>query len=705
MTFSRPRIGIRLAVRPWLLGVAAVIGVAAGTLFAPGVVALASAADFNPAAGTYTVDTTALTLTGPGPTNIPGTNQGGIAVWSFGNVNIPAGATLNVSGNLPFKLLASGTMTVAGVINGSGGSEVNFLNLGTSTPIPGGPGGGAGGQDVTHPGAGSGGGGVASSGSNGGGGGGFGGAGAPGGICVSSDANCMGGVGTGIPGPAGTVYGDLNSLFQGGSGGGGASSGAFDAVSGGGGGGAIGLFGSTVTIPASGQVLANGGNGAVGGFGASGGGSGGGILVHGNTVNVAGLLSAAGGQGGAGGCCGDGGGGGGGRIALQYITLTMTGTPNVSGGTSGTASDPVGFGHGGQSTLATGASGAVTQLQGEIANTLLATAVTPTTAMLNATINPNSSITTYHFQYGTTTAYGLLAPAADAVIGSDATIHAATQMISGLSPSTTYHYRVVATDGLGLVATGSDVTFTTPPPPPPTSSVSGMTTNGPAATFTFTCQDTFGQVCAGGFTATAHEHTLGGTVMAVTAAKHRKKHKPKPKVVAITLGSGSYSVPAGKSETVTFRLNKTGQHLLARFYSLPATVKFTPTSGTSLATRKVRFVYPRIKAPVAFNFLFHPTFTTVAELSASGVPAHGKVALICHGGGCPFGKRMFHGQPNLAKAFGKAQLSPGTVVEVSITARNQVGEVIVFTIQAGAAPTQKQLCLPPGAAKPSKCAS
>ena len=40
----------------------------------------AAAADFVPAAGTYTVDTTALKLTGPG-TDITGANEGGIATF------------------------------------------------------------------------------------------------------------------------------------------------------------------------------------------------------------------------------------------------------------------------------------------------------------------------------------------------------------------------------------------------------------------------------------------------------------------------------------------------------------------------------------------------------------------------------------------------------------------------------------------------
>lgn len=256
---------------------------------------------------------------------------------------------------------------------------------------------------------------------------------------------------TEAPGLGGPAYGDLNVTLQGGSGGGGGSS-----VGGGGGGGAIALFGSTVRIVAGAEVFADGGDGAIGGNGASGGGSGGGILIHGDTVVVDGLLSAAGGEGGEGGCCGNGGGGGGGRIALQYRTLSMAGTTDVSGGLS---NDP---GAGEPSTEAAGAPGVVTKLSAPAASTSPASAVGSLSAVLNGVVNPNSSTTTYHFEYGTTTAYGSRVPAAEAPVGSDATPHAVSQTIAGLSPNTTYHFRVVATDAIGFVTAGADASFKTP---------------------------------------------------------------------------------------------------------------------------------------------------------------------------------------------------------------------------------------------------
>ena len=404
------------------------------------VAAPANAASFAPSPGTYTVDTSALTLTGPG-TSISGSDQGGIAVFSFDSVSIPAGVFLEVEGSRPFELVASGELAIGGVIEASGFDAETF----TEGPFAGGPGGGAGGVDGTDPGDGPGGGGVSPFERNGGGGGGFGGAGARGGVEEGSLEP---------PGLGGPVYGDLNAALQGGSGGGGGSN-----VGGGGGGGAVALFGSIVHIFPGGEVLADGGWGKLGNTGASGGGSGGGIVLHGDSVVMDGLLSAAGGNGGEGGCCGDGGGGGGGRIALQYGTLSMAGTTNVAGGISG-------FPGGGESsTEPTGAAGVVTKIGAPTATTSPASAVGLTSATLNGSVNPNSDSTTYRFEYGTTTAYGTQTPVAP--VGSDAGDHAVAHAIAGLAPNTTYHYRVVATNAFGFVTRGADVAFTTPAAPAP----------------------------------------------------------------------------------------------------------------------------------------------------------------------------------------------------------------------------------------------
>jgi hypothetical protein len=87
-------------------------------------------------------------------------------------------------------------------------------------------------------------------------------------------------------------------------------------------------------------------------------------------------------------------------------------------------------------------------------------------AVLQGQINPEGVKTTYHFEYGETSAYGTSVPATveeeekRALSGEGDTV--VKVPIGGLHPSTTYHYRLVATvEGVGKGA-GPDRTFTTP---------------------------------------------------------------------------------------------------------------------------------------------------------------------------------------------------------------------------------------------------
>lgn len=89
------------------------------------------------------------------------------------------------------------------------------------------------------------------------------------------------------------------------------------------------------------------------------------------------------------------------------------------------------------------------------------TTITQTSVKLNGTIKPNGENTTWHFDYGPSTAYGSLTPEQGPVpAGSGSTAVAAD--VTGLAPGTVYHYRLVGTNPSGAVF-GKDKTFTTRP--------------------------------------------------------------------------------------------------------------------------------------------------------------------------------------------------------------------------------------------------
>jgi hypothetical protein len=529
------------------------IFVVLGLVLAP-TVTQAGAAAFNPTPGEYFVDTSTLELTGPGGPIATGVDEGGVAVFAFDSINIPVGAEIFAEGSRPLELRSAGAFTLAGFIEASGFDASQFV----PGPNPGGPGGGAGSTSGFEAGEGPGAGGASSDNEGGGGGGGFGGAGAAGGPA-----------GGGAGGPA---YGDLESVLQGGSGGAGGTAAAGLDVGGGGGGGAVKLTASSLSIPSSGAIFAEGGNGNGGGFGASGGGSGGGILLHANTIDVTGLLSAEGGDGGTGGCCGDGGGGGGGRIAYRYVNLVNAGEASVAGGESGVSGT---FGHGSLSPEATGGPGVITKTQGPTATTSAATAVGLTGATLNGIVNPHGHATTYQFQLGTSTAYGTTIPVPAGDVGSDSADHALLQAVLGLQPNTTYHYRIVAT-GFGFIAPGADTTFTTAPKCSGVKIAKGRAKvkNGKAQirlSSVGVCKGELSLFMKAPPKGKAKGHGKGKG----SASKKGKGKGAK----SIPIGSASFSLNAGEAKTIAVSLSAAALKRLKLGKALPATAKATASDG------------------------------------------------------------------------------------------------------------------------------
>ena len=86
-----------------------------------------------------------------------------------------------------------------------------------------------------------------------------------------------------------------------------------------------------------------------------------------------------------------------------------------------------------------------------------ATNLLPDGAKLLGKVNAEGSVTSYHFEYGTTTAYGQSTPAGSAVGAVDENVSA---VISALAPATAYHFRLVATNAGGTTL-GDDQALTT----------------------------------------------------------------------------------------------------------------------------------------------------------------------------------------------------------------------------------------------------
>jgi hypothetical protein len=257
-----------------------------------------------------------------------------LAVFTFGSIEIGAGATVNVDKGFwgrGLVLASQSDLSFATTLNLSGASASG------ATRGTGGPGGDG---DVSSiapgPGGGDGGSGAAL--------GWYGiGRGAQDGKTQSnsagSGASYGGSAGWGAMGRApGPVYGDsaLTDLFGGSGGAGGSSSGG---PGGGGGGGGSLEFVAMDTLTMSGTLIANGGNGGTGYISGGAGGSGGGVLLAADSIDFSGSIGVSGGAGGDGAYYTyysyGGGGGGGGRVAFYANSLNNGGTVSSSGGAGG----------------------------------------------------------------------------------------------------------------------------------------------------------------------------------------------------------------------------------------------------------------------------------------------------------------------------------------------------------------------------------
>ena len=95
-----------------------------------------------------------------------------------------------------------------------------------------------------------------------------------------------------------------------------------------------------------------------------------------------------------------------------------------------------------------------------LVTTLAATSITTTSAVLNATVDPNSTAAKAYFQYGTTASYGSFTPTNNLPATNVAL--AVSNPLTNLLPNTTYHFRVVGSSSFGTNF-GTDLTFATPP--------------------------------------------------------------------------------------------------------------------------------------------------------------------------------------------------------------------------------------------------
>jgi subtilisin family serine protease len=225
------------------------------------------------------------------------------------------------------------------------------------------------------------------------------------------------------------------------------------------------------------------------------------------------------------------------------------------------------------------------------------TAITQTRATVSGTVNPRAVATAYHFEYGTTTAYGSSTATVDAGAGTGAT--AVTAALSGLAPGTTYHVRLVATSEDGT-ALSDDAQFTTlpdavtpaeptptPPSPAPPVVAPGPAPAQPVAPFRIIAPATLrldrrGAVAirlafpAGTPAGTGRVELLRGRPPAA-AARWSSLAPAYGELAAAPkrIGAASFTVRPGQTVSVRIPLTRAGRRLVGSRRSVAATLKVT----------------------------------------------------------------------------------------------------------------------------------
>jgi hypothetical protein len=230
----------------------------------------------------------------------------------------------------------------------------------------------------------------------------------------------------------------------------------------------------------------------------------------------------------------------------------------------------------------------------------LALDVTPTSAVLSGTIDPENSQTVYHFVYGRTAGYGSSGPEQRA--GGAFGERTVQELIGGLEPDTTYHYALVATNQAGSV-TGPDETFTTGALTAPALSVGAVSeVTQTTATLTGTV-DTFGLYTS------AYGFSLGTDTNYTSA---------------FVVGSAEAGVTGSRPVTVTVQGLEPGTTYHYRMFatSSDGPAYSSDETFTTAGTPNPSSVLDTLTVPATEPLISSPTIAFPAEATSPIVKAH-----------------------------------------------------------------------------------
>jgi hypothetical protein len=253
------------------------------------------------------------------------------------------------------------------------------------------------------------------------------------------------------------------------------------------------------------------------------------------------------------------------------------------------------------------------------ATTGAADTIATTAASVTGSVAPGGAATTYHVEYGTSTAYGLVT--ADTATPDDNTTVNVRVPLTGLTTDTTYHYRLVATNAAGTDP-GSDRslhTLATPHAPSASTSAArsvtaiGATLAGSVTPHGLATTAHFDYGTATSYGASTPEQAVGAGTGAVTTTASIGGLKPNTRYHFRVVATNSAGVARSSDRTFTTAKAPTGVAVT------PSTTRPVWGSGLTI-TGKVSGVGG---VPVALERQAFPFATGFAQLATATASSGG----------------------------------------------------------------------------------
>jgi plastocyanin len=169
--------------------------------------------------------------------------------------------------------------------------------------------------------------------------------------------------------------------------------------------------------------------------------------------------------------------------------------------------------------------------------------------------------------------------------------------------------------------------------------------------------------------------------------------------------TAQYAYPAAGNYTVALRVTDNSGLTATAFQTVTVGAAAAPGASTARSqspARALQALFPFPIVRIAGRLTSSGARIVLLEVHA---PRGARVLVRCRGGGCPRRDLVatVRGSRPLHFSRMRRSLRAGAIVQVFVRGTGRIGKYTRFAIRRGRAPARRDMCLVPGATKPSSC--